>query len=232
VSDFYSDIDVSSDVIIFSEESTNSVPNDGIYAKYLKRTFDIVFSILLLPFLVPVIGIIWILAKRDGGAGLFSQERVGLNGNKFVCWKVRTMVPNAERVLKELCDSDATIAEDWHKNQKLENDPRITKIGIFLRSTSLDELPQIWNVIKGDMSLVGPRPFMTSQEQEYRSAGGKAYFKMRPGVTGLWQIEGRGATTFNERVPYDDSYRSNISFLADVALILKTVSVVVRRTGC
>lgn len=228
---YYSNLAETADLALFSKDKRGGFSNNGKYSAYFKRAFDLIFSILLLPVLAPLIGVIWLLVKRDGGPGFFTQERVGQNGKKFICWKVRTMAIDAEKILKDMCDSNPEIAADWAKNQKLKNDPRITKIGAFLRSTSLDELPQLWNVLKGDMSLVGPRPFMTSQEQGYRSAGGKLYFEMRPGVTGFWQIEGRGVTTFNDRIPYDDSYRANLSFLTDAVLILKTVAVIFRRTG-
>lgn len=228
---YYSNLPKPADRAFFSRDERRPYSNNGKYLAYFKRAFDLMFSILLLPALVPLICMIWVLVKRDGGPGFFTQERVGQKGKKFVCWKVRTMAVDAEKILQNMCDRDPMIAADWNKHQKLKNDPRVTKIGAFLRSTSLDELPQIWNVLKGDMSLVGPRPFMTSQEQGYRSAGGKLYFELRPGVTGSWQVEGRSVTTFNDRIPYDDSYRANLSFLTDAILILKTVAVIFQRTG-
>ncbi len=202
------------------------------YAMYGKRLFDLVLAAVLLPIFLPIIFATWILTRMDGGPGFYYQKRVGRNGRLFNCWKVRTMVLNAEDVLREICASDPKIAEEWNRNQKLADDPRITKIGKFFRATSLDELPQIWNVICGDMSFIGPRPFMTSQEVLYRRANGKAYFLLRPGITGLWQVEGRGVSTFVERVRFDNNYLKGISFRSDISIVLKTIQVVlIDRTG-
>ncbi|SLN74395.1 Undecaprenyl phosphate N,N'-diacetylbacillosamine 1-phosphate transferase [Pseudooceanicola marinus] len=196
-----------------------------------KRLFDLLLVALLAPLIVPIIAVLWVMARLDGGPGFYSQMRIGMDGKLFRCWKLRTMSVNAEDLLVELCRKDPAIAEEWHRNQKLENDPRITTVGRFARATSLDELPQIWNVLTGDMSFVGPRPFMTSQESMYRAAGGKAYFKMRPGVTGAWQVDGRGSTTFVERVQYDNAYFKALSLKEDLRCIGKTVAVVLRREG-
>lgn len=201
------------------------------YARFGKRCFDVVFAIALLPILVPVIALLWVLARRDGGPGFYAQDRVGLNGKPFRCYKMRTMVMNAEKVLQDLCDTDPVVAAEWLTNQKLAKDPRITRVGRILRATSLDELPQIWNVLRGEMSFVGPRPFMVEQDALYRSAGGEAYYHLRPGITGLWQIEGRGTTSFVSRVQYDNDYLKRFSILLDIKLIIKTVTVVFNRTG-
>jgi exopolysaccharide production protein ExoY len=171
------------------------------------------------------------MVRRDGGSALFIQPRVGLNGRVFKCYKLRTMAVNAEARLKEMCDSDPEIAREWHENQKLAVDPRITKIGAFLRKTSLDELPQLINIFKGDMSLVGPRPFLPDQQAFYTEAGGRAYFSMRPGVTGLWQVEGRGTTRFVDRAHYDETYYAKASLSADISLLMRTVGVVFKMTG-
>lgn len=211
--------------------STISQRRFSAYSAIGKRSFDIVFAILLLPILVPVIALLWVMARRDGGPGFYAQDRVGLNGKVFRCLKMRTMVMNAERVLQDLCDADPEIAQEWLTNQKLLNDPRITRIGRFLRATSLDELPQIWNVLRGEMSFVGPRPFMVEQDDLYRRAGGEAYYHLRPGITGLWQIEGRGTTSFVSRVQYDNDYLKRISPVLDAKLMVKTVTVVFNRTG-
>lgn len=192
---------------------------------------DLVLCVMLLPLFAPVILVLWTFTRLDGGPGFYSQVRVGKGGRIFRCWKIRTMLMNAEQILEELCAKDPIIAAEWHKNQKLENDPRITKIGGFLRATSLDELPQIWNVLRGDMSFIGPRPFMTSQEPLYRSAGGKAYYVLRPGVTGSWQVEGRGVTTFIERVQFDEDYLQELSLGRDLGYVWKTIVVILGRTG-
>lgn len=202
-----------------------------VYAAYLKRLGDIVLALVALPICVPLIAIFWILSRLEGGPGFYCQPRVGRFGETFTCWKLRTMVPNADKVLKDLCDRDPVLAAEWHEKQKLAKDPRITRIGRFLRATSLDELPQILNVLKGDMSFVGPRPFMTTQEALYRAAGGEAYFRMRPGITGLWQLDGRNTTAFVDRVTYDDLYWQKLSAGVDLRCLLATVRVIFRKTG-
>ena len=203
----------------------------SFYENSGKRIFDFVLAIAILPILLPLILMLWILVRRDGGSGFYSQDRIGRNGREFRCWKLRTMILDADNVLKNMCDSDDELADEWHNNQKLENDPRITRIGRFLRITSMDELPQIWNIICGEMSFVGPRPFMTNQASLYDLAGGKAYYAVRPGITGTWQVYGRGTTRFTDRVTYDTNYCRNLSLKNDALLIWKTVGVVMRGTG-
>lgn len=205
--------------------------SSSLYFRYFKRAFDLALAFLLLPIVGPVILVLCLFVRAEGGPALFFQKRVGANGKRFMCCKLRTMKVNADQLLKEMCESDPHVASEWHRFQKLKNDPRITKTGRFLRSTSLDELPQIWNVLKGEMSFVGPRPYTTDQEALYEAAGGWAYSKMRPGITGLWQLEGRNATTFAERARYDNIYGRTCNFKRDLGLILRTVTVVFRRTG-
>lgn len=212
-------------------EDYNTLQFNRFYSDFGKRAFDLLLCLALLPLIAAVLVPLWAWVKMDGGPGFYVQERVGKNGRLFKCWKLRTMVVDAERVLRELCDSDPDVAAEWDLNQKLSNDPRVTRVGRLLRATSLDELPQIWNVLLGEMSFVGPRPFMTSQKIMYCAAGGESYFHVRPGITGPWQIDGRGATTFVERIRFDDEYLKNLSFRSDVCLILRTVGVVFNRTG-
>jgi len=202
-----------------------------IYAGVVKRVFDLLLCVVMVPLLLPVLLILWLLVRRDGGPGLFIQPRVGRNGKVFQCFKFRTMVVNAEKVLEDMCAKDPAVAEEWLKYQKLSNDPRISKVGKVLRATSLDELPQIFNVLMGDMSLVGPRPFLPSQKALYDEAGGNAYYRLRPGITGAWQVFGRSATTFKARVEFDEAYDRKLSFVSDMGLILRTVTVVFCRTG-
>lgn len=201
------------------------------YRMFGKRLVDLTLALVMLPILTLFIALLVLLIRRDGGPGIYSQERVGRDGKRFACLKLRTMVVDAEQVLEDLCAADPDLAHEWHNNQKLANDPRITPIGKFLRATSLDELPQLYNVLKGDMSFVGPRPFMTNQELLYKSAGGKAYFEVRPGITGPWQVLGRGETGFLDRIQFDQQYLLQHSLIYDLSLILKTVVVVLRRTG-
>ncbi|WP_380058844.1 sugar transferase (plasmid) [Falsihalocynthiibacter sp. SS001] len=193
-----------------------------------KRVFDLALALALLPVVAPLIAVFWCALGKNG---LFAQDRVGRGGRVFRCYKLRTMVVNADQVLVELLASDPLSAAEWNRDQKLANDPRITRLGRFLRVTSLDELPQILNVLRGDMSIVGPRPFMVSQERMYVAAGGRSYYYMRPGITGIWQTEGRSTTSFDARIDYDDQYAKNMGFKADLALILKTAGVVLKLSG-
>lgn len=212
-------------------EKRGASAHPQIYRRFAKRGFDLVLGLLLLPVLLPVIGILWLLVRRDGGPGFFLQPRVGLDGKIFQCWKMRTMVVDAEAALKKMCDEDPERAHEWYVNQKLTHDPRITRIGRILRATSLDELPQLFNVLRGEMSFVGPRPFLIDQEPLYREAGGEAYFHMRPGITGAWQVDGRNATTFVARVAYDTAYYKQLTLRQDLKLLWKTAAVVLKRTG-
>ena len=202
-----------------------------VYRLLGKRIFDIAFALLILPLILPVLAVLWALTRLDGGPGFYTQVRVGQDGRKFNCFKIRSMVINADAVLHEMCARDPAMAHEWHVHQKLDNDPRITRVGAFVRATSLDELPQVFNILMGDMSFVGPRPFTDDQETLYRKGGGKAYFALRPGITGLWQVFGRSQTTFMDRVNYDETYERQLGFLSDLSLILRTVSVVLNRTG-
>jgi exopolysaccharide production protein ExoY len=206
-------------------------PQARFYAAGAKRFFDIVMSLTLLPVLAPFILLMWALVRLDAGPGFYGQPRVGRDGRIFTCWKLRTMLVDAEGVLARMIATDPKVAREWRVYQKLSRDPRITRVGAFLRSTSLDELPQIWNVLRGDMSLVGPRPFLPSQASLYTEAGGVAYFAMRPGITGEWQVNGRNATAFVDRVRYDNRYSRHMSLLTDLRLLLRTPIVVLRRTG-
>lgn len=202
-----------------------------LYQCVFKRLFDTLLVVVSLPIVVPVIAVLALIIRRDGGPAFFVQPRVGLNGEVFPCFKLRTMHVDAEARLAEMCATDPNIAAEWHRDQKLRIDPRITKVGCFLRRSSLDELPQLFNVLRGEMSIVGPRPFLPSQEELYRRAGGRAYYAMRPGITGSWQVAGRGDTRFVDRVGFDDDYHSRLSFKEDMMILLKTVSVVIKSTG-
>ncbi len=203
----------------------------GFYRASGKRVFDILITLALLPVLLPLVGLIWAVVRAGGGPGFYSQERVGFEGRVFRCWKVRTMVPDADRALERLCRADPRLAREWRKNQKLRNDPRVTAFGRFLRMTSFDELPQFWNVLRGEMSLIGPRPFMREQEALYRDAGGIAYYRMRPAITGPWQVSARGQSSFIERVKFDNDYWKNVSFASDLKIFWKTFGAVLRCVG-
>ncbi|MBI1415658.1 MAG: sugar transferase [Limimaricola sp.] len=205
--------------------------NSTAYTAFGKRLLDLALGVAGAPVILPVIGILCLLVRRDGGPAFYMQQRVGRNGRQFACLKLRTMVVDADKVLADLCAENPKIAAEWHRHQKLHDDPRITRIGRFLRRSSLDELPQVLNVLAGQMSLVGPRPFTPEQQDLYREAGGQAYFRMRPGITGPWQIHGRSETRFVDRVHFDELYGETISLRSDLRLVIETVGVVLKMTG-
>lgn len=200
----------------------------GPYQMGFKRLFDIAAILVSLPIILPVIAILALMVARDGGKPFYKQERVGLNGRIYTIWKMRSMVENADQLLAAYLETDPAAAEEWHTTQKLKNDPRITRVGRILRKCSLDELPQLWNVFIGDMSLVGPRPMMPEQQDLYP---GLAYYTARPGITGIWQVSQRNETTFADRARFDTDYVANLSFVNDLRLLAATVRVVFRGTG-
>ncbi len=200
----------------------------GPYVAGLKRALDLAVVLAAVPFLVPFFLVVGALIAVDGHNPFFRQERVGLNGRRFHMWKFRTMVPDAEALLKRHLAADPDARAEWDSNQKLKNDPRITKVGRILRRTSVDELPQLINVLTGEMSLVGPRPMMPSQQALYP---GHAYYRLRPGLTGLWQVSERHTSTFAERAVYDDAYETQLCFATDAGILARTVGVVLRATG-
>lgn len=202
----------------------------SFYPSFGKRAFDISFALLLLPVLVPVILLLWVLVRRDGGAGFFGHTRVGQNGKPFKCWKLRSMVVNAEAKLQAYLDANPEAAAEWERDHKLTNDPRINRLGYFLRKTSLDELPQIWNVLKGEMSFVGPRPIVTKELKKYGHSV-PAYLAQKPGITGLWQVSGRNDISYDERVALDVAYLTRRSFRTDLQIIARTGLAVLGTTG-
>jgi len=200
------------------------------FGRIAKRVFDIVVSALLLTFLSPVMLVVAKIVRRDGGPVFFSHERIGLAGRPFRCLKFRSMAVNAEQVLHHyLAESDERKLE-WLTTRKLKQDPRITVFGRFIRKTTLDELPQLINVLKGDMSLVGPRP-ITQGEMEYYGSTASFYTSVRPGLTGLWQVSGRNDLSYEQRVRLDTWYVRNWTPWHDIAILLKTVPAVLFRKG-
>lgn len=200
----------------------------GLYRRMFKRAFDVSAVILSAPIVVPIVAALAVAVSRDGGKAFYTQQRVGQKGRIFRMWKLRSMVPDADaRMLQYLAENPAARAE-WDITQKLRNDPRVTPLGRFLRKSSLDELPQLWNVLIGDMSLVGPRPMMPNQQAHYP---GVAYYAVRPGITGYWQTAGRNRTTFAARADYDAAYEQDLSLATDLKLLAQTVGVVFNGTG-
>lgn len=197
---------------------------------FAKRVFDISVSSVALIALSPVMLLIAGLIRLDGGSSLFGHKRLGRNGRTFPCLKFRTMVMGADEILKEHLKNNPEAAEEWNATQKLQNDPRVTRLGKFLRSTSLDELPQLINVLKGDMSLVGPRPIVRNEIEHYNNDI-IHYYRVRPGITGLWQVSGRNDVSYAERVQMDSWYVRNWSLWHDIAIICKTFPAVLKRSG-
>jgi Undecaprenyl-phosphate galactose phosphotransferase WbaP len=199
-------------------------------ARLTKRLFDMFTASFLLVLLSPVMWVLTMRIRADGGQAVFRHERIGKDGKAFPCFKFRTMVVDAEQQLELLLASDPVLREEWERDHKLKNDPRISAVGHFLRRTSLDELPQLVNVIRGEMSLVGPRPIVQDELAKY--GDDVDYFLMvRPGITGLWQVSGRNDVDYEQRVYLDTWYVKNWSLWYDIAILFKTVRVVLRRDG-
>ena len=200
----------------------------GMYRGGGKRLLDLLAVLAFLPPVILVILLLAVVVALDGGRPFYSQLRVGRGGRIYRMWKLRSMVPDAEARLRAYLDADPAALAEWSATQKLKRDPRVTRFGRLLRKSSLDELPQLLNVLKGDMSLVGPRPMMPSQQVLYP---GSAYYELRPGITGLWQVSERNGTTFADRARFDAEYDRTLSFRNDLRLLLATVRVVLRATG-
>lgn len=211
----------------------SAIPPATAYVSWGKRLFDIVFAAIALALMFPVILLVWCIVALDGGNGFYGHERIGKGRRVFICWKLRSMVVNSDLALAKLCAGNDEIAAECDRNQKLLIDPRVTRIGKFIRKTRIHELPQLWNVLIGDMSVVGPRPFMSGQMRMYVDAGGAAYFKLRPGVTGLWQIAAKNDDdmAFVARVAYDSAYAGSINLWSDLGIILKTIKTVFKMNG-
>lgn len=191
-----------------------------------KKVFDTIVAIIALIVLSPLILVAVLMIRlQDGGPVLFAQDRIGKDGRMFRCFKLRTMVPDAQAQLDILIAESPKARREWEYNQKLTDDPRITPLGSFFRKTSIDELPQLWNIIMGDMSLVGPRPIIESEVVRYGDKF-QDYCSVLPGLTGLWQVRGRSDTTYDERVELDATYARTRSFWGDVLILLQTVPVV------
>jgi lipopolysaccharide/colanic/teichoic acid biosynthesis glycosyltransferase len=196
-----------------------------------KRACDIVLAALALILLLPAMALIaLILFIQDGRPILFSHRRIGRGSKEFSCLKFRTMKRDAEKRLADLLQNCEASRQEWEANQKLKNDPRVTKFGHFLRRSSLDELPQLFNVLRGEMSLVGPRPIVRAEIPRYADA--YAYYaSVRPGVTGLWQINGRNDTSYSERVRLDVQYVRTGTFKTDLIILIKTIAIVLLGRG-
>lgn len=224
-----------------NESTLNIKPSiePGIIAKritkqlYLiaKRLFDIICSLIGLILFFLLFIIIGILIRlEDGGSPIFKQERIGKNGKTFKLYKFRSMVKNADEILFKTLEMDKVVASEYQKNKKLKNDPRITKVGKFIRKTSIDELPQLINVLKGDMSLIGNRPYLPREKEDM----GEYYddiIKSRPGITGYWQTSGRSEISFQERLKLESFYSHHMSLKMDIKIFFLTFYVVLKGKG-
>lgn len=196
-----------------------------------KRTLDIALILLVLPFLgLLMLGLALLIKQRDKGPMLYGHRRIGFDGREFNCWKFRTMVVNGDEVLEQHLKENPEDAVMWREQRKLTNDPRVTPIGQVLRKLSLDELPQLLNVLKGEMSLVGPRPIVRDELAHYGSTA-RYYLATRPGLTGLWQVSGRSNTTYAERVRMDRHYVVQWTLLSDLRIIARTVPALITSKG-
>ena len=196
-----------------------------------KRLFDVVVGLSLLLLMLPLfIIVVAMLKATDRGPVIYRHVRIGLRGRRFTCFKFRTMVVDAENELKALFDHDPGARAEWERSQKLINDPRVTRVGRFLRESSLDELPQLINVVRGEMSLVGPRPIVPSEMSRYGDWLG-SYVSARPGLTGTWQISGRSDCGYDKRVKLDAKYVSDWRFSTDLFVLVRTAGVVMERKG-
>ena len=218
------------------DSSTEYLTHDISIKKYLyfgvKRLFDILIALIGCLFLLPIILIVKIsyLLHKDFDSIFFRQKRIGKNGKEFNLYKFRSMVPNADEVLKELLKNDEAARKEYKVNKKLKNDPRVTSMGKILRVTSLDELPQFINIFKGEMSLIGNRPYLP-REKEDMGLYYNDIIKTKPGLSGLWQVMGRSNTTFEERLKLEQYYSRNYGLKLDIKIFFKTFDVVLRHKG-
>ncbi len=202
------------------------------YRNILHELFNYLLAILLLPILLPIIAILAILIKKESpGPVFFAHNRIGKNGKTIPTYKFRSMYADAQDRLEKLLAEDEEIRKEWETNFKLKEDPRVTKIGAVIRKTSLDELPQIWNVFRGEMSFVGPRPVIQQEIDQYYKEDAEYYFMVKPGITGLWQVSGRSDTDYDFRIETDKWYVRNWSLWLDIVILFKTVKVVLFKEG-
>lgn len=201
------------------------------YNRAIKLAFDMVLTLVGTICISPILALLVVLIKLDSpGPAVFAHRRIGRRGKSFPCYKFRTMCVDADIKLKEYLASNPAARREWEAEFKLKDDPRVTKIGKFLRKTSLDELPQIFNVLKGEMSLVGPRPIVAEEIVKYGDYIND-YYMVRPGITGMWQVNGRSDTTYDERVRMDSWYVRNWSVWLDIVMLFRTFKTVIGGKG-
>ena len=218
-------------VILEQSQLSEEIISRKIIGGRIKRILDMIIAIIAFIIFIPLfVAIPFLIRLSDDGPILFRQTRIGYGGRSFTCLKFRSMVPDANRVLKTLLATDPAARREWEENQKLIDDPRITALGKLLRKSSLDELPQLVNVIMGDMSLVGPRPIVAAEMWRYGDKLGY-YLQARPGITGLWQVSGRNDCGYDQRIRMDADYVRNWRLSRDIIILLKTIFVVIKQKG-
>ena len=218
--------DLASKPVLASSSQQSGVPHSP-----LTRVFDVGVILLAAPYILFVFVVISILIMLDSkGSAIYGQTRIGRGGRKFKAYKFRTMVQNADKLLHQYLDQSPELRAEWLATHKLKKDPRVTRVGAFLRKSSLDELPQFWNILVGDMSLVGPRPIVDAEIEKYGQCF-ELYIQVRPGLTGLWQVSGRSNTTYERRVELDAYYIRHRSLKLDLQILWRTVFVVLRKDG-
>ena len=211
--------------------ASDSIRHYGVPQSPLRRVFDITLILVASPYILLFFLIISILIMLDSKGGVFyKQTRIGLDGRRFKAIKFRTMVMNAEHILQQYLDDSPELKAEWLATHKLKRDPRITRVGAILRKLSLDEMPQFWNIIVGDMGLIGPRPIVDEEVEKYGKCF-ELYKQARPGLTGLWQVSGRSDTSYKRRVELDEYYLLNRSIKLDLQILIRTVYVVLGRKG-
>lgn len=208
-------------------------PFEGVVNhNFLKRTFDIIFSLVVLTIASPLLLLLALSIRFfSKGKVVYAHERIGRGGKAFRCLKFRTMYADADQRLTEILANSPEMRKEWEQSHKLKNDPRVTPIGKFLRKTSLDEFPQFFNVLRGDLSVVGPRPVVRSEIQNHIGAKASTILSVRPGITGLWQVSGRSDTSYSRRIQLDEQYIRDQSFFLDLKLICKTVPCMIWSKG-
>ena len=205
-------------------------PVSGLYANYGKRALDIAMALALAPIAAMLVAFFALVLLVQGQSPFYSQLRLGRGGQVFRIWKLRTMRADAEAFLQHLLATDPARRAEWNSTQKLKDDPRVTKLGAFLRKSSIDELPQLLNVLRGDMSMIGPRPMMLDQAPLY-GPGLHYYLSLRPGISGKWQVTERNDADFGRRAQIDAEYARDLTFAADLSIAMRTVNTILRSTG-
>ena len=227
----FTKLDNTAKLVLYDKlENVNTLKSKKLFYHFSKRLFDVVVSFLCLFLLIPIAIIIKILniINKDFDSIFYIQERIGKDGKLFKLYKFRSMVPNADEELKKILKSDKKVAKEYKINKKLENDPRITKVGRIIRKFSIDELPQLINILKGEMSFIGNRPYLPREKKDMKSYY-KDIIKTKPGLTGFWQCSLRNRGTFEDRLKMEKYYSNNYGFKFDISIFLKTFSVVL---GC